>query len=42
MRTANLALIALRFSQTLSQENFTRKGMLSFKAETWKFNKNKL
>jgi len=40
--TADLALIASRFSQALSQECFTRKWWLSFNAETWKFNKNKL
>jgi len=39
--TADLALtnIAWRFSQTLSQDSFTRKWWLSFKVETWKFTK---
>jgi len=40
--TADLTLVASRFSQTLSQESFTIKLWLSFKVETWKFTKNKL
>jgi len=40
--TADLALIASRYLQTLSQENFTSKWWLSFKLETWKYAKNKL
>jgi len=39
---ADLALIASRFSQVLSQKSFTSKRWLSFKVETWKFTENKL
>jgi len=40
--TADLALKASRFSQTLLKESFTSKWRLSFKVETWKSTKNKL
>jgi len=40
--TANLALTASRFPQTLLQESFRRKWWLSFKVEIWKYTKNKL
>jgi len=40
--SADLALIASRFSQALSQESSTSKCWLSPKVETWNFTKNKL
>jgi len=40
--TADLALIASRFSQALLQESFTSKWWLSSKVKAWGFTKNKL
>ena len=40
--TADLALIASRFSQALSQETFTSKWWFWSKVEAWNFTKNKL
>jgi len=40
--TADLALIASRFSQLFSQESLTSKWWLSSKVEAWNFTKNKV